>query len=113
MNNPDHDSLMPLSKFLYLLTVHRRLRQEILKEMLSGNLHRLRHKAVLFFQLLKADWQIKRTIRGLADYLYDEEFGSFPSLERRIYACERVLQADIAWMDRQDELGFEWENLRF
>lgn len=112
IETPDN-SQMHLSRFLFVITIHRRLRAEILKDIFSGNLNRLRPKVVLFFDLLKVDRQLKRTIRDLADLLYDEEFGSLPSIERRLFACERAIRSDIEWMDQQEEMGLEWENLRF
>jgi|GEM_PF-5620935 len=109
----EHANQMTLSRFLYVMTIHRRLRKEMLRDILGGNLHRLPMKGVLFFQLLKADWQLKKATRGLSDYLYDQEFSGFPSFERRLYACVGAISEDIEWMDRQVEMGLEWENLRF
>lgn len=112
-SDQNHDSQMSLSRFLYVMTIHRRLRREIQEDILGGNLNRLPQKVVLFLQLLRANWQLKRAIRGLSDYLYDQEFGDFPSFERRLYACVNAISEDIEWMNQQEDLGLEWENLSF
>lgn len=115
MNNPDqdHDRPLPLSKLMFLMTVHRRLRSEILSAVLAGDFTKIGKRVVLYFILLKADYFLRRSLREMADDLYDLEYGSLPSLERRIYECLINVDSHIRWMNEHENSGHGLENLTF
>lgn len=113
MNNLNQDRPLPLSRLLLLVTVHRRLRSEILSGVLAGDFAKIGKKAVLYFSLLKADYLLRRGMREIADDLYDHEFGSLPSLERRIYECIVKIDAYQRWVDEHEKSGQGLENFIF